>query len=488
MKKSFSLLVALGTILVSCTFFNKTKNRVSDEAIVIYNAKIIDIQSGTISENRAILIDSGVIKTIAPATELREMVARENQIDAKNKYIIPGLWDMHIHLEGSDLIEDNKALLPVYIAYGITTVRDAASDLGEQVLTWRNEINEEMLLGPQIFTAGRKLEGINSIWKGDLEIANGEDLHQMLDTLEGYKVDFVKITENTLSGELFLASVLAAKERGFLVSGHVPYDLTIQQLADAGFSSIEHASYVLRLGSDEQKYVDRIRSGERAKSEANEDYFIHFDQRRATAAYKELAKTNISVTPTLIGGKQLAYLDVDDHKNDDFLKYLTRRFTANYQWRIDRMAGDTPEQTQRRKDRYLLIANQLPYLRNAGINIMAGSDSAALNTFVYPALALHEELVLFREAGLTPIQILQSATINGAKFMGVEDTLGSIAEGKQADIVILNTNPLNDIRSTQDIYAVINNGTLFDRKALDEILEQARQRRMDLDKSRDKEN
>jgi hypothetical protein len=281
-----------------------------------------------------------------------------------------------------------------------------------------------------------------------------------------------------------LKSVLAAKERGFLVSGHVPYDLTIAQLANAGFSSIEHASYMLRLGSDEQKYVKGILSGALTKNEAGEDYFTHFDQSRAISSYKELAKSNISVTPTLIGGKQLAYLDEDDHLNDDFLNYLTRRFTANYQWRIDRMASDTPEQAKRRKKRYQLIAQQLPHLQNAGINIMAGSDSAALNTFVYPALALHEELVLFREAGLSPLQILQSATVNGARFMGVEDIVGSISEGKQADMVILNKNPLDDITATQDIYAVINNGRLLNRKALDGLMAQARERKIELDNLR----
>ena len=91
-------------------------------------------------------------------------------------------------------MEDNLALFPVYLAYGITTVRDCASDLGEQVLSWRDQINNGSLLGPTIFTAGRKLEGVNSIWKGDLEISNEAELNSMLDKLDNYKVDFVKIT------------------------------------------------------------------------------------------------------------------------------------------------------------------------------------------------------------------------------------------------------------------------------------------------------
>jgi imidazolonepropionase-like amidohydrolase len=131
-----------------------------------------------------------------------------------------------------------------------------------------------------------------------------------------------------------------------------------------------------------------------------------------------------------------------------------------------------------------MIAQQLPYIQGAGITILAGSDAAALNTFVYPALALHEELILFQEAGLTPLQILQSATINGAEFMGKLSSMATIEEGKQADLVILNSNPLIDIKSTQDIYAVINNGQYFNRSDLDLLLEKAKQKKIELDNKR----
>jgi hypothetical protein len=114
--------------------------------------------------------------------------------------------------------------------------------------------------GPTIFTAGLKLEGINSIWKGDLEISNEEELNRALDKLDKWHVDFVKITENTLKGPLFLKSIKAAHARGYLVSGHVPIDLTIEEMADAGFSSVEHSSYLLRLGYDEKEIVANLKS------------------------------------------------------------------------------------------------------------------------------------------------------------------------------------------------------------------------------------
>ena len=486
MKKTILLLLIISCLLaLSCTTEKKSAYKLSNNAIVVYNGNIINVTNGVILKDKAILIDSGFIKSIDDYDVLKSEVDNKHQFDATNKFIIPGLWDMHIHIEGEDLVEDNLALLPVFVAYGVTTVRDMASDLGEQVLAWRKEIEQDKILGPQIFTAGRKLEGINSIWKGDLEIGNEEELAAMLDKLEDYEVDLVKITENTLPGPLFLKSVQEAKKRGFMVSGHIPIDVTVQELVDAGFTSIEHASYALRLGGDEQTIVKKLKSGEITKERANELYTSGFDQEVANLAYQKLGKTAIAITPTLIGGKQLAYLDENNHEKDEYLNYLTNRFTEKYQWRIGRMANDSPADKQALKNRYQLIAEQLPFIQKAGIKIIAGSDAAALNTYVYPAQSLHEELVLFQEAGLTALQILQSATINGAELMGTMSTMATIEPNKQADLVILNSNPLEDIKATQDIYAVINDGDYFDRVKLDVLLQRAKDRKQELDKQRE---
>ena len=451
--------------------------------ILIYNGNIIDVKTGKIAKNKAILIENQTIKNIGTYKKLKNLAFQ--LIDAKGKYIIPGLWDMHIHIEGQDLVDDNKALFPVFIAHGISTVRDAASDLGLQVLKWRDEINEGKLFGPTIFTAGRKLEGLNSIWKGDLEIENEVQLNQMLNYLDSLKIDFVKITENTLKGDLFLKSVIEAKKRGYKVTGHVPYDLTINDLANEGFSAIEHASYLLRLGSDENISKKGILNGSLTKAQAEKNFLLNFNQEKASKAYAELAKKNVAVCPTLIGGKQLAYLDENNHKNDDFQKYLTKRFMSNYQWRIDRMANDTPEQKQQRKDRYQLIAKQLPFVQNSGMLIIAGSDCAALNTFVYPAASLIEELGLFQKSGMKPLEILQSATMNGAKFMGKFDTMGSLDEGKVADLVILNENPLIDINAVSKTSGVFTKGKYFDKTALNQMLDEAAKKKAELDKIRE---
>ncbi len=186
MKTILSLLLLL-TITISFAQRNTT---------LFYNVNIIHVETGAV-QNGAVLVEDKKIKAVGEYDNLKRGAEKANRIDCNGRYLIPGLWDMHVHLEGAELVEDNKALLPVFLAYGITTIRDCASDLGEQVLTWRKEIEAGTLIGPTIYTAGRKLEGKNSIWKGDLEIENETELHQMLDLLDSYKVDFVKIFNKT---------------------------------------------------------------------------------------------------------------------------------------------------------------------------------------------------------------------------------------------------------------------------------------------------
>lgn len=449
---------------------------------ILYNIHIVDVESGKIVSGKSVKINNGRIEAIGKLSRLK---AQDFEIiDGNGNYLIPGLWDMHVHIEGENLVEDNIALFAVYLAHGITTIRDAASDLGEQVLTFRAEINEGKRMGPTIYTAGKKLEGLNSIWKGDLEISNEAELKQMLDKLDGYKVDFIKITENTLEGPLFLKSVMAAKKRGYLVSGHVPIDLPIADLANAGFSSIEHASYLLRLGSDEHAMVKDLLAGKITRAQADQLYYKNFDQAKAIEGYKMLAGKKVAVTPTLIGGRQLAFLEENNHKQDDFLKYLTRRFVSNYQWRIDRMANETPAQKQERKEKYELIAKQIPLLQKAGVLILAGSDAAALNTYVYPAASLIEELELFQDEGMRPIDILRAATINGAMFMKKYDEVGTVSAGKRADLVLLASNPLENISAVKNIESVIVRGTLYNRSSLDTMLNKAIQKKIELDSTR----
>jgi imidazolonepropionase-like amidohydrolase len=467
----------LGLMFAGCS------NTVDLHDVVIFDVTVVDVESGEVRRRQSIAIDDKTITYLGTDTD------HDHQgrifIDASGLYAIPGLWDMHVHIEGKNLVEDNLILFPVYVAYGITTVRDMASDLGEQVLAWRDDIDADKLLGPRIYTAGRKIEGIDSIWKDDLEVATEAEMRNMMDLLDDYKVDFVKVTENALDAELFVATVREAHKRGYKVSGHVPHGATINEVAQSGMSSIEHASHILRLGSaDEEDIAARVRSGTLSKKEAEEHYAETFNQEHARQAYEKFATYGVYVTPTLIGGHKMAYLDEDDHSDDFFQRYLTQAFMAPYGLRTERVMNATLDQRQARKSRFLRIAAQMPLLQELGVNLIAGSDSAPIAVFVYPGLGLHEELQILQNAGLSSLQVLQAATINGARFLQKDDSAGTLATGKVADIVLLRDNPLEDIAATLSIDTVVMRGRVFDRDELDLMLETAANSVVSLDAAR----
>ncbi|HZX76579.1 hypothetical protein [Lysobacter sp.] len=182
--------------------------------LLIRDANVIDVVSGTSQPHRSIAVDDGRIVAIVDAKRAKDFEAAR-ELDARGKFAISGLWDMHVHFGGGEaLIEENRNLLPLYLAHGITAVRDAAGDLSQSVFQWRDAVAKGELAGPRIFTSGPKIEGYKSIWPGDLEIGTEAELDAALDQLQRWKVDFVKITDNTLSPELFLAAVKEATAAG----------------------------------------------------------------------------------------------------------------------------------------------------------------------------------------------------------------------------------------------------------------------------------
>ncbi|GAB3718313.1 amidohydrolase family protein [Spirosoma flavus] len=443
--------------------------------VLIKSGNLIDVRSGKILTNKLIATRGKTIIGVYDASQEKNFQAK-TVVDASGKYIIPGLWDMHVHFGGGDtLIEENKNLLLLYIAHGITAIRDAAADLSPSVLTWRKQIADGELAGPTLFTSGPKLEGYKSSWVGDIEVSTPAEVDRMLDSLQKIKVDFVKITDNTIKPDTYLYILQEAKKRGMKTSGHVPYSLTMDEVSAAGLGSVEHMSYVLKAGSSRDKEVaGKIRSGTLTNRVATPIIMQSFDEPTAIAVYQRMAKNGTFVVPTLSISRTVAYLDQENHQNDTYLQYIGQGLKNTYAWRVNRAAQDKPDAIAERHAVYEKSSSLLPLLHKAGVTIMAGTDAGFLNSFVYPGLGLHHELELFVKSGLTPLQALQSAILPGPTFLKKEALFGDIAAGKSADILLLTKNPLQDIRATQAINTVILRGTVYDRKALDAMLDDAK--------------
>jgi imidazolonepropionase-like amidohydrolase len=401
--------------------------------------------------------------------------AKTKVIDASGKYVIPGLWDMHMHFGGGDsLVQENKNLLPLFIAHGITAVRDAAADLSPHVLQWRSEIARGKLQGPTIFTSGPKIEGINSIWVGDIEVGTIPEMQRAMDSLQKLQVDFIKITDNTLKPEIYLEAIREARRRGLKISGHIPNALSIMEVSEAGLTSIEHMGYVLRAGAREEATIaSKFAQGSISAREVMPLVMESFDETYALSAYRKLAGNGTAVVPTLTISRVTAYLDQENHWNDDYLKYLGQGLKNTYWWRVNRAVGDSKEAIDLRHRIFEKSASLLPLLKKSGVTIIAGTDAGYLNSFDYPGLGLHTELELMVKYGLSPLEALQASIINGPAFFDKQNMYGKIDTGYRADLILLSANPLDTITNTRKIHAVIHDGQYFSREALDKLLTEA---------------
>ncbi len=444
--------------------------------LIINNVNIIDVVNNKIIPNRFIAIQKNKIVEIS-GSSLSKTYSTIESIDATGKYIMPSLWDMHVHFGGDTLRAENKMLLPLFIAMGVGHVRDCAGDISLDVIDWKSEIAKGKLLGPTIFTSGPKLEGINSIWPGDLEIADEIGLTKALDSLQKLKVDFIKITDNTLAPDLFLKSIAAAKKRGWKVTGHIPSTFNVDVFSKNGLSAIEHISYLQRSASKYEDSITKLRAANKISSkEANELYLKSFDSTVAATKFKQLAANGTAVVPTINGSFITTYLDKTSHANDDYLKYLGPALKRTYNWRIDRAAKDNTEAIVSRHQNFEAAANLLPLLYKSGVTILAGTDAGYLNSFNYPGLGMHDELAIMVKYGLTPQQALICSIVNGPAFFNQSKEYGSISKGKNADLLILNENPLIDINNTKKIDAVIYKGKYLSRKVLDQLLSDTEQK------------
>jgi imidazolonepropionase-like amidohydrolase len=472
MKKTLRWAVAALVALASPVF--ATNLNAGD--VIIRHATVVDVEHGRTIADQSVVLRGGDIMAVGADSAVASRWKARKTVEAGGRFLIPGLWDMHVHFGGGpDMVEENKALLPLYVAYGVTTIRDCSSDLSDQVLVWRGEIARGDLFGPQLFTSGAKIEGLHPIWKGTIEVGSRTEVDAAITRLRNDRVDFVKITDNTLDPQLFLYAVSRARSFGLRSSGHIPQALTIDQAVDAGISSIEHLDYAYKAGAkDEAAIAADYAAGRLDRAGVDRRVEADFDDAVAMASYRRLAQKGVFVTPTLNISRIQAWLDTDTHANDPFLAYIGPKLRKSYDWRVQRAAKATATEIAARHSHYTHMARILPLLQRAGVTIMAGTDAGQLNSFDYPGVGLHDELKLFVDNGLTPAQALSAATRAGPAWFGRLDRYGAVETGKAADLVLLDRNPLQDINATRAIYALVLRGKVYDRAALDAMLKAAR--------------
>lgn len=406
------------------------KRTIGPGALAITHVTLIDATGAAAKPDMTVIISGNRIVKIGKTQKIK-IPQDARQIDATGKFLIPGLWDMHVHIGDEDF--DKTATLRLFITQGVTGIR--IMDGAPEHHLWHREIENGMLLGPRMFIASPV------IGFGDSKLSTAAARAEVRKAKQA-GADFIKVHDNVPRASYF-ALMAEAKRLKLPVAGHVPFSITAAEASHAGQKSIEHLT-----GLDEAKA----------------------DRNKAQALLRLFKKNQTWQCPTLIMRHNYALLNDPRLPNDARLKYVKPSWRRR--WLSMAQAAETWSADEAAKRREIIRQEDklVGEMQRAGVGLLAGTDDA--NPFCFPGFSLHDELALLVAAGLPPLAALQAATLNPARFFHQLDSLGTIEEGKLADLVLLDANPLEDIHNTKRISAVIANGRLSDRTTLAELLSQ----------------
>jgi imidazolonepropionase-like amidohydrolase len=435
--------------------------------LAIKGATLLDVRTGRQMANRIILVEKGRIKEVGDASNLR-IPTDARVIDARAKWVIPGLFDMHVH--GSARKDVPIAL---YVANGITAIRDMGGNITSLRMT-RQKIESGEKLGPHLFYTGNVLDGSPPVAPPiSFVVDSNEEAKSAVEFLVSQGADSIKIYNN-ITEPVLDAIVKAAKPAGKPVGGHVPKATSLKRSIELGFNFVEHAAIrgadLLEWNSITQAEANEITSLRSVtQREALVWQRVDLDSPKVKAVISFMAEKGVFLDPTLSIDEfdsLFLYEKEARHPNNRYLKRTFVEEALGPDHDIFRMPADLKAIAvsgieKRRK--FVGMCNRV------GIKILAGTDGPGIGRLTV-GFGLHHELELLVEAGLRPIEALQGATINAARALRKENEIGSVEAGKFADLVILNSDPLSDIHNTTKIDSVLLRGRVFDRTSLDAML------------------
>jgi imidazolonepropionase-like amidohydrolase len=456
----------IGWILLTIAARHPASAQTNDRPLVILHATVIDPATATAERDRAVVVNGRQITDVAAAPGFH-LPEGARVIDATGEFLIPGLWDMHVHSAFGDWFPGGRdVILPLFIANGVTGVRDMGGDL-PVLLGWRSAITAGTLVGPRMVVSGPMLDGYLADGKSmrfpsSVPVTSPADAVAAVRALVAQHADFIKV-QSEVPHDAYLAAAAEAHRLGVPIVGHVPTRVRVGEIIDAGQGSIEHLMGLFEgCSTQESRFISGNGNMELLLSS--------YDPVRCDALLKRLAQAQVWQCPTLFWQRGETLLDLVDQDHNPLARYVPmswrtgswRKFTQSIMVDI----GKDP--LPRRQEYWHRNLTMTGALHRAGVPILAGTD-AAPGVFVVPGFSLHDELGEMVEAGLTPMEALQTATSNPARFWHRTD-IGRIAPGTLADLVLLSADPTVDIHNTRTIRAVVADGRLYDRAALDQLL------------------
>ena len=440
--------------------------------LVLTHVTLIDMTGAPPKPDMTVIISGNRIARVGKTSQV-PLPKFADVVDANGRFLIPGLWDMHIHWY-------DREYLPLFLANGVTGVRImSGAPIHHE---WRKDIEAGTLLGPRMVIASEIVDGPKPFWPGSISVSNAAEGRQAVDKIKQSGADFVKVY-TFLPRDAYLAIADEAKKQGIPFEGHVPLSVTAEEASRAGQKSFEHLTGILPACSarrDELFKAGQDDLAEEMTSAKPSFWGPHiealrqveldtYSPERATAVFALLKSNGTWQCPTLTLLRALAYSDDPSYARDPRLRFLPASVKAT--WNSSKPYGETPEQYDLAKKEFQTDLQIVGVMQQSGVGILAGTDTS--NPYTYPGFSLHDELGLLVQAGLTPMEALQAATLSPARFLGKESDLGTIEAGKLADMVLLYANPLDDIGNTRKIWAVVYNGKLYAHDAIDQMLAQA---------------
>ena len=433
------------------------------DTFVLTDVNVVDVSTGAILPDQIVIIEKNRIRDVGPRKNVR-YPRNAPSASAHGGYLIPGLWDMHVHLVFGDWFPNAQAIsLPLFVANGVTDVRDMGSELAI-VQKWRDQIEAGELVGPRIFTSGPMLDGPKPRFPSSIAVATPDDGRKAVDNLKQSGADFIKL-QSLIPRDAVFAIAEEARKQDIAFEGHVPDSVRASEMSNAGMHSFEH---LIGIFEGSSPLEDEFLKGDKSESK----FLASYDPARAAALAQLLAKNQTWQCPTLVWERGGNLLDVTDFSKDTRAKYVPDSW-KDKTWKTFTKQVETEFNPDDLATRRKFIEKELEVvqlLHKAGVPFLAGTDTPP-GVYIFPGFSLHEELQRFVAAGFTPLEALQTATLNPAIFFHKESDLGTVERGKIADLVVLEDNPLKDIHNTEKIGAVIVDGHYVSHADLQKMLQ-----------------
>ncbi len=471
------LLIVSTLVLAILWPMPKLKPPAKFNSVFIKSISIIDVTSGNLLENRDILIKDNVIIAIDTIGILKAN-ATSLIVDGTNKYLIPGLWDMHTHShQYSEWLHH-----PLYIANGVTGIRDMSGQLykrdsyfagSKERLLWNDELNDNKRITPRyVLQSSFQMDGAFSVPDGFPEffkLQQSEDVDSLLRYYKNEKVDFIKVYDQ-IPRESYIELAQQAPRYGMHIAGHKPISVSLQVAIESGQRSFEHGRIFLLEcfpGADSLRIAENWR---RFLSKSKSSMVQNHDPVLATELMLLMKEHNAHWCPTLqtlkfeASAHETAFLQ---NPNVQYIDYISKKLWWDFDTRNNRKRNLSKEGKDISIDFYHAAKEQVQIANEIGVPIMTGTDVS--DSYIFAGFSLHDELEDLTKSGLSNLQALQSATIVPAKYAEMDKNHGTIEVGKIADLVILDKNPLDDIINSKTIYGVIMNGIYYDSSKIEEL-------------------